>query len=228
MFSSLNRVDIVANDKDGRRLLVQTDHRTAAEIAEEPELSVAFALVRVLNPKRMTEPDEPEPTVVYSTIDPPPDFLRVTIRAAGGLFMIGEVPTLVPDDSEPRALLDEVIQSAFGKLAVAVAKQYDLDYTPSAVARLEATFADPPDAEEAEIEYWSAVLKLGAFSGEVIRKSIGGNWVQTNTGTLPFALSTTFRGESATVNPLGKAIKLFENGEEDSVALLVRLITGSP
>ena len=34
------------------------------------------------------------------------------------------------------------------------------------------------------------------------------------------------RTEEATVNPLGKAIKRFANGEEDSVPLLIDLILG--
>jgi hypothetical protein len=48
MYSSLDKIDILA-EIDGRKLVVQTDHRTAQEIEDEPELSVLFAMTRVLN-----------------------------------------------------------------------------------------------------------------------------------------------------------------------------------
>jgi hypothetical protein len=54
--------------------------------------------------------------------------------------------------------------------------------------------------------------------------SNGGRWEVVATGTLPLALTTTFRGSPATVNPLGKAIKRFANGEEDSLVPLVQLL----
>ena len=56
MFSSLDRVDIeLSPDADGRAQYVQTDHRSSDEIELTRELSAAFALVRILNPKRMVE-----------------------------------------------------------------------------------------------------------------------------------------------------------------------------
>jgi len=43
MFSSLDSIDIVLKPgTDGRQRYVQTDHRTAEEIEEEPELSVTI------------------------------------------------------------------------------------------------------------------------------------------------------------------------------------------
>jgi len=54
MYSSLDRVDILlAPDADGHPRYVQTDHRTAEEVEEEPALSILFAVVRLLNPRRM-------------------------------------------------------------------------------------------------------------------------------------------------------------------------------
>lgn len=47
MYSSLDKIDIVARSPDGRKLLVQTDHREPREIEEDVELSVLFALTRV-------------------------------------------------------------------------------------------------------------------------------------------------------------------------------------
>jgi len=65
------------------------------------------------------------------------------------------------------------------------------------------------------------VMKLGSLGGEVIRASNGGRWIAADSGSLPFALLTRFRGGEATVNPLGKAIKRFMNGQVDSLVALV-------
>jgi hypothetical protein len=64
--------------------------------------------------------------------------------------------------------------------------------------------------------------------GDVIRATNGGAWVVVASGTLPFALKTRFQGGDATVNPLGKAMKRFAGGDEDSVAALVRFVQSQP
>ena len=84
------------------------------------------------------------------------------------------------------------------------------------------------DPEEDEYAYWSAVLRLGGFGGEVIRASNGGRWHHSTTGTLPIALATTFQGGEAAVNPLGKAIKRITQGEGDSVAALAAVVCQRP
>lgn len=229
MFSSLDRVDIVLKPgPDGRQRYVQTDHRTAAEIEQEPDLSVLFALVRILHPKRMAEAGSPEPVVIYSARERPPAFLRRAIHAAGGRLMIGDDPQPVSEPAGPPPL-EEVIESAFANLARAVAAEYRVALTPDGLLTVEPALAElAGDPEDDEVAYWSAVMKLGSFGGEVIRASNGGRWSVTDSGSLPFALSTRFRGEEATVNPLGKAIKRFANGEEDSLVTLVSLIRSQP
>ncbi len=227
MYSSLDRADIVVRGKDGREQYVQTDHRSAAEIEAERELSVVFALIRVLNPKRMVKEGEPEPDVIYGAMEEPPEFLRRAIRAAGGLIAVGLGSQPLPDTS-PRPPLAEVVAAAFADLARAVAAEYRVQLTVEGLRTLEETLAENVgDPEEDEIGYWSSVVKLGAFAGEVLRASNGGRWQVSDSGTLPFSLVTTFEGNEATVNPLGKAIKLFENGEEDSVAFLVEHVCSS-
>jgi hypothetical protein len=124
VFSSLDRIDIVlTRGPDGRRRYVQTDHRTADEIEQEPALSTLFALVRVLNPKRTIEAGSPEPDVAYSVRDPPPVFLRRAIRAAGGRVVVGldEVPVA---DAEDLPRLGEVVASAFAGVAGTTASEY--------------------------------------------------------------------------------------------------------
>lgn len=225
MFSSLDRVDIVLKPRpDGRQQFVQTDHRTAAEVEQERELSALFALVRVLNPKRMAEAGAPEPVVMYSVQERPPEFLRRVVHAAGGQLIIGA--GLQPEaEVEPPPSLDEIIESSVAGLARAVAAEYCAPLTPSGLESVECKLAGlAGNPEEDEYAYWSAVLKLGSFGGEVIRASNGGRWKVTDSGRLPIALTTRFRGEEATVNPIGKAIKRFTNGEEDSLIALVNLI----
>lgn len=229
MFSSLDRVDIVLKPgPDGRRQFVQTDHRTAAEVEQQRELSALFGLVRVLNPKRLAEAGEPEPVVLYSAQEHPPGFLREVIRAAGGRLVIGAA--LQPEAEEgPPPSLERVIESVFADLARVVAVEHEVSLTPDGLEVVEAKQAEVSgNPEEDEFAYWSAVLKLGSFGGEVIRASNGGQWKITDSGSLPFALATRFQGEEATVNPLGKAIKRFMYGEEDSLVALVNLIRSNP
>jgi hypothetical protein len=224
VYSSLDRADIVTRGPDGRSQYVQTDHRSAAEIAAEPELSTVFALIRVLNPKRLGKPGDPEPVVIYGAMEEPPEFLRRAIRAAGGLIAVG-LGSQPATETGQRPPLAEITATAFADLARVVVAEYRVKLTPDGVQKVEEALAGSVgDPEEDEIGYWSAVVKLGAFAGEVIRAANSGRWEVVEHGTLPFALITTFEGNSATVNPLGKAIKLFENGEEDSVAFLVRHI----
>lgn len=122
-----------------------------------------------------------------------------------------------------------MISSAFANLAQAVATECQVLLTPEGLQTVELALADVAgDPEEDEIAYWSAVVKLGSFGGEVIRASNGGQWIATDSGSLPFALVTRFRSEEAKINPLGKAIKRFANGEEDSLVNLVNLIRSQP
>jgi hypothetical protein len=229
VFSSLNRVDIVLKPgPDGRRRFVQTDHRTAAEVAQEPELSAVFALVRILAPRRLAEPGEPEPLVIYSARERPPESLRQVIHAASGQLVIGDdLQPLVEEAGSPP--LEEVIEAAFANLARAVAAEHNAPLNLAGLEAVERSLADSAaDPEEDEVAYWSAVVKLGSFGGEIMRAANRGQWIVPDSGSLPFALLTRFRGEQATVNPLGKAIKRFTNGEGDTLVALVNLICSQP
>jgi len=230
MFSSLDRIDIVLKPTvDGRQQYVQTDHRNLAEIEKEPELSVLFALVRILNPKRMGEAaGTSEPVVLYSVLNGAPDFLRRAIRAAGGQIISGSNIHPEPDDGD-RPRLDDLIASAFAAMAHAVATELGVTETPAGLAEAEQALAKvASDPKKNEIAFWSAVIKLGSFGGELIRASNGGQWIIVNSGALPFALSTSFQGGQATVNPLGKAIKRFTSGEGDSLVDLLDLLRKKP
>lgn len=229
MFSSLDRVDIVLKaDAEGRQRFVQTDHRTADEVSAEPELSALFALIRVLAPRRLAAAGSLAPTVCYSSRERPPEFLRRVIAAAGGQLLVGDDIRPEPFDGEPPPL-DEVVQATCAELARATAAEFGVSATTAGLADVETRLAaEAGDPEESEIEYWSAVLKLGTFGGEIIRAGNGGRWQVLDLESLPLALATRFRGEEAIVNPLGKAIKRFDNGPEDSLVALVGLVLAEP
>jgi hypothetical protein len=225
MFSSLDRADIeLKAGPDGRRQFVQTDHRTAVEIAQEPELSIVFALIRIFNPKRFTEAGSTEPIIFYSAQELPPEFLRQTIHAAGGRLLVGDQEQPVPQGTETPKL-EDVISSAFANMAQAVATEFQVSLTPEGLQKVELALADAAgDPDEDEFTYWSSVVKLGCFCGELIRTSAGGQWRVTDSGTLPFALFTHIGNGESKINPLGKAIKFFENGNEDSLVFLYQVI----
>lgn len=128
-----------------------------------------------------------------------------------------------------RPSLDDIIQDAFSSLAREVAAEHGVPMTLAGLQTVEdALAATAVSADEDEAAYWSAVFKLGGLAGELIRASNGGRWVQVETGSLPFAVSTRYRGAEATMNPLGKTIKFFADGEGESVAALVRVAQASP
>ncbi|MGA2497978.1 MAG: hypothetical protein ABSH20_09565 [Tepidisphaeraceae bacterium] len=229
MFSSLDRIDIVMTPTpDGHPRYVQTDHRTKEEIQKDETLSILFAGARVFNLMRLAEAGSPEPVVFYSMRERPPEFLERMVRASGGRVVLGanlESPTA---ETNLHSLVT-MIGAALADLAAAVAAEHAVTLSANAIGAIERALAQEAGSpEKDETAYWSAVMKLGAFAGEAIRASNGGEWVLVKTGSLPFALSTRFGGEQATINPLGKAIKRFAVGEEESLATLAELIIGQP
>lgn len=167
----------------------------------------------------------PEPA---ASAEPGGSFLGRAMRAAGSLFGAGRSPSAAAQVGGAQAL-DDIIQNAFASLARAVAAEHGVGLDLDGLRRVEDALAERAgSAEEDEAAYWRAVFELGGFGGELIRASNGGRWVQVETGSLPFALQTTYRGGAATVNPLGKAIKRFAEGEGDSVVGLVDVIRSNP
>jgi hypothetical protein len=222
MYASLTSIDIVTG-KDGQdQEYIQTDHRTTEEIEAEPELSVLFALVRVLTPLRWARENDRRGTVLYHALHQPPAFLVQAIHAAGGRLTVGDDRTPVEVGVTPA--LETIMAAAFAGLAERTAVAEGVELTLQGLQAIEDRIAENAGDEEDPIDYWTAVMQLGAFAGEVIRRGNGGHWQVVDTGTLPFALITPFEDSEATVNPLGKAIKRFANGPEDCVAWLVQVV----
>jgi hypothetical protein len=227
MYASLDRIDLISTGEDGRPWYIQTDHRSAEEIAQTAELSTIFALLRILNAQRMAESRDEQARISYVLSSPPPAFFIPVIAAAGAQAQIGLGEPEAPPAEVPA--LDELLQEAFAALAERTAADHRVPLSMDGLAALELELtAEPLDAEEDTIGYWTTVVALGALAGEVMRTANGGHWAAGGRGTLPIILSTRFNGEDATVNPLGKAIKLLANGEEDSLVPLARLIISQP
>ncbi|HEY1016385.1 MAG TPA: hypothetical protein VGE07_26990 [Herpetosiphonaceae bacterium] len=227
MYSSLDRIDITTAGENGRRWYIQTDHRSADEMAQATELSTVLALLRILNAQRLADSEGAQGEIRYVVSSPPPAFMLRAIAAAGGRSFVDlDVPVAAPADAPA---LDDLLQSAFAALAQRTAADLGVAISLEGLAAAElALTAEPVDPERDEIGYWGRILRLGALGGEVMRAANGGRWTIGGMGTLPVVLATGFRGEQATVNPLGKVIKLLANGEEDSLVSLVRMIIGQP
>lgn len=227
MYASLDGVDLVlSGSRPGQRILIQTDHRSFDEINNTPDLSALFALIRMINPHRMIENDE-APLICYLFgQSSPPEFLRLIIETAGGTVLenIDEVDSLIELDFGPKfplPELDELLHEHLNNLAKWTVKECGQALTLSGLQECEKVLL--PQDTSLESDYWARVLKLGAITGELIRQNTRGKWVLTQTGTLPLGLVTQYQGEEAVVNPMGKAIKYFEQGEEGDEQLPSRL-----
>src|SRR5687767_2374464 len=108
MYTSIDRVDVVAQTPAGA-MLVQTDHRTAREVEEERELSVLFALARVLNARHIAAAKKMKvAAVVYAPLERPPQFLvdaLATVRAHLE-DMVTQKRTPLSSDREPAEIAD--------------------------------------------------------------------------------------------------------------------------
>jgi hypothetical protein len=218
MYSSLHKIDVTASTPNGP-LYVQTDHRSSDEIAAEPEISTLFALTRILLARAVaaTQPS-PAPTIVYASIGEIPDFLVEVIASAGARLSVGDTNEhreLAAVDIAPATLADR----AFASLAARVQRRVGLTDPAAALKALEAeTVADPPHVEDDEISYWTRVLELAAVVAEIIRARRGGRWIESQGADLPFGFECPNAG---VILPTNRAQRLIEDGEEESMFLLL-------
>lgn len=220
MYSSLHKLDILA-ELDGMRIVVQTDHRELDEIEAEPEISVLFALTRVLNAAGWLASEGTPGRVRYTLLGAAPPFLREALAAAGAWLAEGggEPEELGAASPERAAALAD---RAFGALAARVLARLSTADPTEALKRLEGeTQLSPPDREEDEIGFYRRVLELAALGGELIRIRAGGSWVQHDQALVPFA----FRIEQgAVVFPTNRAERFVAGGGEESVLQLLAAV----
>lgn len=217
MYSSLDRVDIVARTKDGARLYIQTDHRTSAEIEQERDLSVVFLIARLINAIRMAKAESNKYQIIYSCQYNPPEFFQQIIASTGAILKTkdeNELPfkgTLCD--------VEYILNGALYAIAIQRAQFLKENFTINAMHKYEKMVSTMKiDPEEDEVVYWTTVIQIGAFAGEILRRTLGGKWTfDDEMGPLPFV----FDCRGAKVNFMGKATKFLEMGEEDSIAYLL-------
>ena len=133
MYSSLQSIDIVAKT-DAGPAFHQTDHRSTDEMAADIELSVLFALTRILNARAHGEESgTPAAEVRYVCQADPPAELREALAAAGAVlvFAKGQPPAPLPPASRTPS---ELADWAFRGLAATAAHRLG-DVDASAVLR---------------------------------------------------------------------------------------------
>ncbi len=171
MFCSLDSVDLVYTDPDGRSRWLQTDHRRPAQIEAEPELSLIYAAIRLRSPRRDFPVGEPQPVLEYRCQHPPPAFLRAAIAAAGAELW---TDVHLPYTGQPPEL-GAIVRLALTGLATRIARDRCLARDFTGLAALEAT--QPIAHDHDEPAHWRAVVELAAFTGQLLHAQRGGQWI---------------------------------------------------
>jgi hypothetical protein len=212
VFSSLDRLDMRIASAEGIRC-VQTDHRPAAEIQQQEELSTLFALTRVLGPLTARATDE----VVYVCAEPPPEFLRRVVASAGGMLQVQKGPVL-PYEGPP-GKPEDLADNAFRRLADRVLRERGATLDESTLEALQRELTPTPDREKEEPVYWARVAEFAAVAGELLRAKLGGRWVVApKISTIPFAFRLGAEDSSRYIlsNVAGRAERFLENGARDN------------
>ena len=235
MYSSIKRVDIVA-EEDGVEVCIQTDHREPSEMEEDAELSVLFALIRTLLPRRFATDGKPMPVVRYAALQGASRAVAEAVASTGAQLesMASGNPERIPFDGPVRAPA-EIADAAMTGLAHRVLLREGLPLSAEGLATFESRIQDAgldPDDDEDEIEAWTAVLELAAVTGEAIRRQHGGHWVLTEEalgpnpqgitaadfGLLPFAFA---HDNGHVSNAANKAVRAMTEPGQSTVQLLV-------
>jgi hypothetical protein len=129
--------------------------------------------------------------------------------------------------SAPADLADE----AFAGLGRRVLERHGLTATEEGLAAFERRIGsggDAPTEEEDEIGYWTTVAELAAVTGEVIRASVGGRWIDDEHAyaDIPFLFRAgdQLSGGGLSVNAVGKAVKFLAHGDSESPRHLLRAL----
>lgn len=226
VYSSLHKIDIVSSAPDGTRQLVQTDHRSPAEIDEEPELSVLFALARIIVPQRSEQaaPDAAgrRAIVRYVALGGLHPAIAQVVASTGAQ---AEVDRETVDLSNiERRTPAELADAAFGGLGRRVLAREGLAATEDGLAAFERIARGAPTQDEDEIGYWTMVAELAAVTGEVIRARLGGQWVDDDQAHADIPFLFRAAGGDLRVNAVGKAVKFLAHGDADSPRQLLRAL----
>lgn len=98
-----------------------------------------------------------------------------------------------------------------------LAPSLTLDFSPQSLAALDDFISQTFEGPNASPAPGSMQVDVGAYVGEVVRRHVGGRWVED--GSL-----RDLAGDVAEVHPIGKARKRFANGSQDSLAWFYEVV----
>lgn len=103
-----------------------------------------------------------------------------------------------------------------------------LDYTPESLALVDRVIEGIRRERPPAAAVTPTLLGFGAYVGEVLVREAGAAWVDFDAGQRdifgqPFGIRTS---DGRVWNPLGKAIKRYENGMADSLRLFYLSVVG--
>jgi len=214
VYCSLDRIDLTLRADDGTLIRAQTDHRTPAEVAATPELSVLFAIARIVNARRGAQSGSVR-AAYFARLEPPP-FLKQVLAQLGALLFVAERPLPLDASREP---IEPTLAAALSTLAESARTERNLSLDREAVELLESEFnAAIQQAKGDEEIYWTRVVTLGALAGALIRARRGGRWmVSEQSGVVPFCLEITLPdGRAVPLDVMSRAAKSLSRDDSHS------------
>jgi hypothetical protein len=217
VYCSIDKIDLAAQ-VDGKPVAVQTDHRSCEEIEAEPEISVLFAMARILNARtHLVDAGHDGASVHYAVDEEPPALLREAIAAVGGMLERNKKIESLGAANEH--LASELADRSFAALAHRVKLRVGSRDVAIALRMLEdQTFANPPRRDD-EPAYWQRVLELAALAGELLRAKYPGRWIQTDRSLVPFGFQV--QSGAAVMFPTNRAQRVIEDGPDESLFKLL-------
>ena len=220
MYCSIDKIDLAAK-VDGKPIAVQTDLRSREEILDAPELSILFAMARIVNARaQLADDGHRDAAVHYVVAEEPPAMLREALAAAGGTLERADhkLRLEVLEGGSPHAV-GALADRTFKDLAKRAAARVGVRDLAMALRMLEdQTYANPP-ARDDEISYWTRVLELSALAGELLRTKYGGRWVQSDRALVPFGFQLT--AADTVMFPTNRAQRVVEDGRAESLFQLL-------
>lgn len=219
MFCSIDKIDLAAK-VEGRPIAIQMDHRSAAEIGAQPELSALCAIARVVNARaQLADDGHRNAAVHYVVAEPPPLFLREALTAAGATLERADrklkLEPLGPVSPHGIAV---IVDRAFAALAKRTTARLGVRDTAIALRMLEDETHAVGVEREDELAYWTRVLELSALAGELLRAKYPGAWVLNERALVPFGFQLQ---RDAVMFPTNRAQRVVEDGKLESLFKLL-------
>lgn len=103
-----------------------------------------------------------------------------------------------------------------------------LDYSGGSLALVDRMVDGLRQGRRQTADLGPTLMALGAYTGEVLVRATGAVWVEFDAGQQaifgqPFGIRTP---DGRLWNPLGKAVKRYENGPQDSLRLFCLAVVG--